>query len=771
MKFLSLLCLLFLISIVSFSQVPKRIAYQAVIRNSSNALVVSSPVKVRFTILSGSITGTVVYSEVHSDTTNQNGLVTLQIGGGTVLSGNFSTIQWSTGSYYIKAETDPTGGNNFTIVTTAQLLTVPYAFYADSASNGMLKGTAQGQMLYWDGSKWVLLSPGQNGQYLKWCNGVPTWDACTPIVETIGFDAPGGDPTIATCNIRIISEGGSYITQGGVCYSLNQNPTISDNILSIGGANNPVGVYVLDIHNLLPNTTYYARAFATNSVGTSYGNQVAYTTPADLPSLQTKSIAAITATTATSGGTISNDGGNAITAKGIVWNTTGGASISSNLGITTDGNGTANFNSSLTGLTPNTTYYVRAYATNGVGTNYGDELNLTTNTGLATVQTNAISSITATSASSGGTISNGGESPITAKGVVWNKAGNPTIASNDGKTTDGTGSANFSSSLASLEPGTKYYVKAYATNSFGTSYGDELNFTTQATVASLSTVVSAAASTTATVGGNITSDGTSPVTARGVVWSTSPNPTIALSTKTTEGTGTGSFSSSITGLTVNTTYYVRAYATNGIGTAYGNELSFTTLAAGAVAIGSQVWMDKNLDVSTYRNGDPIPQVTDINVFKNLTTGAWIYYLNSTDSGARYGKLYNWYAVNDPRGLAPQGWHVATATELANLVQYLGGSDVAGGKMKAISPYWYLGNIGATNSSGFSALPGGELYIGEFGGPSWDSAGYGGSWWTSTETSALYAYWYVLGWSGPGITISGNSEMQKPAALSVRCVKD
>jgi uncharacterized protein (TIGR02145 family) len=676
MKFLSLLFTLFFISIASFSQAPKRIAYQAVIRNSSNALVVSSTVKVRFTILSGSINGTVVYSEVHTDTTNQNGLVTLQIGGGTVLSGNFAAIQWSTGSYYIKAETDPSGGNNFSIVTSAQLLTVPYAFYADSASNGMPKGTAQGQMLYWDGSKWALLPQGTNGQTLKWCNGSLTWDVCTPIIVTIGIDTANINPTFAYCYFQLTSDGGSYILEKGICYSTISTPTTANDISS-GGSGNDNGPFRAQLDNLVPNTTYYARAFATNSAGTSYGSIVSFKTPVpppDVPLLQTVTVNTITSTTAASGGNITSDGGSAITEKGILWNNTG----------------------------------------------------------------------------------------------------NPTISINTGKTSNGTGSGNFISSLNSLLPNTKYYVRAYATNNSGTGYGNELNFTTATGIATLTTSINAIGSTNVTAGGDILNDGGGMITIRGVVWSTSPNPTIALVTKTTDGTGSGSFTSAVNGLSVGTTYYIRAYATNSAGTAYGNELSFTTLASGAVAIGSQVWMDKNLDVSTYSNGDPIPQVTDINVFKNLTTGAWIYYQNSADSGAKYGKLYNWYAVNDPRGLAPQGWHVPTITEVLTMANYLGGVDIAGGKMKTTgssNQSWYNGNFAATNSSKFSALPGGELYFGEFGGPQFDGVGSIGIWWTSTSTDSLYAYWYLLQGNSASLILSGNSEQQKPSGLSVRCVKD
>jgi hypothetical protein len=144
----------------------------------------------------------------------------------------------------------------------------------------------------------------------------------------------------------------------------------------------------------------------------------------------------------------------------------------------------------------------------------------------------------------------------------------------------GSGTGSFSCSVADLSANTTYYLRAFATNSVGTSYGDQVSFTTTSPTAPVvtTTAASSVASTTATSGGNVTSDGGSTVTAKGICWSTSTGPTIALSTKTTDGTGTGSFTSSITGLTLGLTYYVRAYATNNIGTSYGSEVTFTTAA-------------------------------------------------------------------------------------------------------------------------------------------------------------------------------------------------
>jgi uncharacterized protein (TIGR02145 family) len=126
-----------------------------------------------------------------------------------------------------------------------------------------------------------------------------------------------------------------------------------------------------------------------------------------------------------------------------------------------------------------------------------------------------------------------------------------------------------------------------------------------------------------------------------------------------------------------------------------------------VKIGKQVWMKRNLDVDHYRNGDPIPEVKDPDEWANLKIGAWCYYDNNPANGAIYGKLYNWYAVNDPRGLAPEGWHVSSDEEWKELTNFIGGEELAGGKMKeAGTEHWNNPNLGASNESAFSALPGG-----------------------------------------------------------------
>ncbi len=195
------------------------------------------------------------------------------------------------------------------------------------------------------------------------------------------------------------------------------------------------------------------------------------------------------------------------------------------------------------------------------------------------VSTSAVSEITLSSAKAGGNVMSDGGAEVTSRGVAWSKTQLPTTSNQF--TSDGPGMGDFTSTLTGLEEGTSYYVRAYATNSEGTSYGQETSFTTSASsIASLTTAeVTAITLNSAVTGGNITNDGMLQITARGVAWGTSTNPTIE-GNHTSDGSGTGQFTSDLTGLLEGTTYYIRAYATNSKGTAYGNEISFKSESAG-----------------------------------------------------------------------------------------------------------------------------------------------------------------------------------------------
>ena len=184
-----------------------------------------------------------------------------------------------------------------------------------------------------------------------------------------------------------------------------------------------------------------------------------------------------------------------------------------------------------------------------------------------------------------------------------------------------------------------------------------------------------------------------------------------------------------------------------------------------IVIGTQEWTVKNLDVSTYRNGDIIPELKDPKEWVNLKTGAWCYYNNDPKNGEIYGKLYNWYAVNDPRGLAPKGFHIPSDNEWSALITFLGGEDVAGGKMKSTgTSLWSSPNTNATNDSGFSGLPAGYRgFNGEF--YNFSSYGY---WWSSSICGTINAW-------GRGLFCNNGSAGRynnyKNDSFTVRCLRD
>ena len=864
---------------------------------------------------------------------------------------------------------------------------------------------------------------------------------------------------------RLINSGVSWISDCGFCWSTVQNPTLANSHITVTTG---LGTFNTNLAGLEAGATYYVRAYATNDAGTTYGEELSFTTTSNaLPSVTTKTVTNILNSTAVCGGDVTSEGCLTVTARGVCWSTSQNPTISDS--HTTDGNGTGSFNSSITGLTVGTTYYVRAYATNSMGTAYGTQRSFTTLSDLPAVTTNTVSNITETTATCGGNVTADGGAMVTARGVCWSTSQHPTI--NDSHTTDGNGTGAFTSSLTGLFAGITYYVRAYATNSGGTAYGNEISFTTSmstpvdgdaipcpgtptvtdhegnvyntvqigeqcwmkenlrtttspstgtylipstnanytytgkqarwynndsatyapmnygllynwnaavdtfntaygetsvntdynktvsvnftsnrrgicpvgwhlpsdaewtqltnyvssqseytcggnssyiakalastegwslynytsytnncevgknpstnnatgfsavpagryyssyssfwgagestdfwsigsclflandstsatlvnldifgkantssvrclrdsisggGTSAMLPTVTTSAVSniteTSATCGGNVTSDGGATVTARGVCWSTSQNPTVSDS-HTTDGSGTGAFTSSLTGLFAGITYYVRAYATNSGGTAYGNEISFTTSMStpvdgdaipcpgtptvtdydgntyNTVQIGQQCWIKENLRTTHYSDGMSIPAGGS-----NTSNTVPYYYDYSSHNlplGTR-GYLYNWPAAihgaassgTNPtwvQGICPEGWHLPSDAEWTQMTYYVRsqseytcGGNIA--KALASTEGWAtfsndcaVGNGQASNNAtGFSAVPAGYCN-----GASFNHAGRIAYFWSSSVYVSTSAKYRALSSTDAGVS-SNNAYMSR--GFSVRCLR-
>ena len=654
------------------------------------------------------------------------------------------------------------------------------------------------------------------GSYLDRINGFSV--RClknTTLPHVITTSVTNVNISTALVTGEVISDGDTN-TERGFCYATTSNPTLSNDTTMNGMG---TGVYLGVLQNLTPSTTYYFRAYATNSVGTSYGAELSFTTVVSLPGVRCPGTPTVT----------DFDGNvyNTVQIGNQCW-------TQSNLKVSKYRNG----DSIPTGLSnsawQNTTLGAYAIYNNDPVNDifYGKLYNhyaVTDSRGLCPTGwhvptdgewTDLVKYIDPNA----DTVCYECTQSGMAVGALKSTARQPIPFGWDFPNTGATNTSGFtalpggqraydgpyymstshgfwwSSSVSSASTAWSRYLSF---NLIGSLNGSRINGSSvrclKNTLPQVNTISAPSVTPSmALLNGEIISEGDAN-TIRGFCYSTTPNPTISDDT-TMNGMGHGVYSEILQNLTPSTTYYFKAYATNSVGTSYGAELSFTTVVSlpgvrcpgtptvtdfdgnvyNTVQIGNQCWTQSNLKVSKYRNGDSIPTGLSNSAWQNTTLGAYAIYNNDLVNDSLYGKLYNHYAVTDSRGLCPTGWHVPTDGEWNILVRYLDSnadtvsnnwsqSSIAGGALKstAMQPIpggWGSPNTGATNTSGFTALPGGfRVESGGLG-----NLTYMGFWWSSSVSSVSEAWDRVLIAYNSHLSRSSNDRAN---GFSVRCLKD
>jgi hypothetical protein len=433
----------------------------------------------------------------------------LSLSGSNLSISNGNTIALPTGTTYTAGSGIAINGNTISandISSTNEIQTLSRNGRVLSLSNGggnitlpdtITKGTALGDMLYWNGTAWTRIPIGINGQYLTICNGLPTWNGCTatlPLVQTLSTS--GITTTTANSGGNVSNDGGASILSKGVVWSTSPLPTISLSTKTINGTG--TGLFNSTITGLIANTTYYLRAYATNSVGTAYGAQITFTTLSSvLPTIQLSYV--VNETRRPKDGVafsaILSDGGSTIINRGICWSTNPNPTINLATKIVETSSDIGNFSIIIDdALSFNTTYYFRTFATNSVGTAYSNQYTVTTvsngyapivqlldSSGINADNIILLKGIFVDSSEYGGINYTGGLSntgfPITAAGFCWSTSINPTLSNNFINVLSAPENVELSyfyaNNLQGFIPNTIYYIRAYATNAVGTSYSSQ----------------------------------------------------------------------------------------------------------------------------------------------------------------------------------------------------------------------------------------------------------------------------------------------------------
>ena len=603
--------------------------------------------------------------------------------------------------------------------------------------------------------------------------------------------------TSAFCSGEVLSDGLAPVTERGFCWDTLPEPTVTSEYVAVGTG---IGSFSALITGLMAETTYYCRAYATNTYGTVYGETVIFTTDANIfPTVTTGVVTAVTDSSAVVDGAIMDDGGLPVLERGICWAVNSEPTLADNYIIApTD---TDSFSCALTNLLSATHYYARAYATNAVGTGYGAVVDITTEYGLPSVSLDSITMIGSSYATCHGTLLSDGGDPAATVGLCWALSPNPTAADNHVEWGGEVGA--FNRTIGGIHDAV-CYVRPYATNIAGTVYGNTLMFTPDTIPTSMQVALVHLDHDYATMRVTIVCDSTAMITNRGLCMDTLPQPDTSDVDFSATGTA-NTFDIHVGNLERASTYYLRGHCLSNGTLLYSDDLVLLTVAEdgqpcigtptltdyeghvyNTVQVGSQCWMRSNLYTTHFFDGTAIPSGS-VGAGSYSEYEPYYYHLTyNTSQIPTYGYAYNWKALTknstttnvNAQGICPDGWHIPDDAEWVILRNYTGNNygcgddttsvakalaDVSGWNNSTAncSPGAYPGN---NNLTGFSAFPSGGHYQNTF------QSGEAAYFWSRSLNPGVYS-------ACRAFKISYNQQVLSQTfnpyqwAYPVRCVRD